>query len=200
MTAVYVESAHLPTRYGTFLLHAFEDMDTSKEYLALTLGDVMNCREPVLTRVHSECLTGDALMSLRCDCGAQLQSAMEMIKAEGRGLILYLRQEGRGIGLINKIRAYRLQDEGADTVQANEQLGFDADLRDYSVCKDIFAYFFIQSVRLMTNNPRKERALAKLGIEVRERIPLLAGKNDHNAHYLATKASKLGHLMDKTDP
>lgn len=178
-------------------MHAFEDLDTGKEHLALTLGDVAGAREAVLTRLHSECLTGDALMSLRCDCGPQLQAAMEKIAAEGRGMIVYLRQEGRGIGLLNKVRAYRLQDAGADTVEANERLGFDADLRDYSVCKDIFAYFPVQSVRLMTNNPRKERALAKLGIDVRERVPIMAGQNDHNTHYLATKASKLGHLMDK---
>lgn len=195
MTAVYIESALLPTRFGDFRIHAFEDVDTGKEHLALTLGDIQGSKEPVLTRVHSECLTGDALVSLRCDCGAQLQAAMEMIAAEGRGLLLYLRQEGRGIGLMNKIRAYRLQDEGADTVEANQRLGFDADLRDYSLCKDIFAYFLVQSVRLMTNNPRKERALVKQGLEVRERVPLVTGQNDHNAHYLATKADKLGHLL-----
>jgi len=153
----------------------------------------------VLCRVHSECLTGDALFSMRCDCGSQLQAALQRISAAGQGIILYLRQEGRGIGLINKIRAYELQDQGADTVEANERLGFDADLRDYTVCKAMFAHFQITQVSLMTNNPVKINALTKLGIEVTERMSIETGQNDHNARYLATKAGKLGHLLGQKD-
>jgi GTP cyclohydrolase II len=179
---------------GDFVLHGFEDTETGQEHIAITLGDVTDGK-PVLCRIHSECLTGDALFSLRCDCGPQLQAALAKIAEEGRGVLLYLRQEGRGIGLINKIRAYKLQDGGADTVEANERLGFDADLRDYTMCKSMFVHFQISQVKLMTNNPRKENALKKLGIAVEERIPLLSGHNDHNARYLATKAGKLGHLL-----
>ena len=134
---------------------------------------------------------------MRCDCGSQLNVAMERVAKEGAGIILYLRQEGRGIGLINKIRAYALQDTGADTVEANERLGFDADLRDYTMCKNMFLHFQISRVRLMTNNLGKVKALEKLGIEIVERIPLETGENDHNARYLATKAGKLGHLFGK---
>ncbi|MAV27690.1 MAG: GTP cyclohydrolase II [Gammaproteobacteria bacterium] len=198
MTVVYIESAALPTHLGEFVLHGFEDPDTGKEHVALTMGEVTD-NQPVLCRLHSECLTGDALFSLRCDCGPQLEAALTQIAEEGRGMLLYLRQEGRGIGLINKIRAYKLQDGGADTVEANERLGFDADLRDYSMCKFMFAHFQIQRVRLMTNNPLKTNALTKLGIEVVDRIPLLSGHNDHNARYLATKAGKLGHLLNHQD-
>ena len=159
------------------------------------MGDVSN-GEPVLMRVHSECLTGDALFSLRCDCGEQLQAALAAIAKEGRGALLYLRQEGRGIGLLNKIKAYKLQDEGADTVEANEALGFGADMRDYSICKPILEHLHISSVRLMTNNPRKVVALEKYGLEVAERLSLETPSNPHNKHYLATKAGKLGHLME----
>ncbi|MFT5577808.1 MAG: GTP cyclohydrolase II [Paraglaciecola psychrophila] len=194
MSVRYVESSKLPTPWGVFDLHGFEDTATSKEHLVLTLGDVSG-GEPVLARVHSECLTGDALFSMRCDCGSQLQAAMEQIAEQGRGAILYLRQEGRGIGLLNKIKAYKLQDEGADTVEANERLGFGADLRDYSICKTMLSHLDIARVRLMTNNPKKVNALTEQGIEVVERIPLQTGQNPHNAKYLATKAGKLGHLM-----
>lgn len=194
MTVVYVASSSLPTPMGEFKLHGFEDAETGQEHVAITMGDVSS-GGAVLCRVHSECLTGDALFSMRCDCGAQLQSALERIAAEGRGIILYLRQEGRGIGLINKVRAYALQDQGADTVEANERLGFDADLRDYTMCKSMFAHFQIDKIRLMTNNPVKVTALTKLGIEIVERLPLETGHNDHNARYLATKAGKLGHLL-----
>lgn len=183
---------------GEFDLHGFEDADTGQEHVAITLGNVTE-QQPVLCRVHSECLTGDALFSMRCDCGPQLQAALQRIAEEGCGMILYLRQEGRGIGLINKIRAYELQDEGADTVEANERLGFDADLRDYTMCKSMFAHFQVSSVRLMTNNPVKVNALTKLGIDIIERLPIETGHNDHNARYLATKAGKLGHLFGKKD-
>lgn len=195
MSLRYVESSLLPTPWAVFTMHGFEDIEHEKEHVVLTLGAVDD-GEPVLARVHSECLTGDALFSLRCDCGAQLQSAMQQIAAAGRGALLYLRQEGRGIGLLNKIRAYHLQDAGADTVEANEQLGFGADMRDYSICKTMLEHLGIGRVRLLTNNPRKVRALTEQGIVVVERIPLHTGQNPHNARYLATKQGKLGHLFD----
>ncbi len=175
-------------------MHGFEDPQANKEHVVLTMGDVGN-GEPVLARVHSECLTGDALFSMRCDCGNQLQAALEAIAAEGRGALFYLRQEGRGIGLLNKIRAYKLQDAGADTVEANERLGFGADMRDYSILKPMFDHLAISSVRLMTNNPRKVQALEELGVNVVERIPLHTHSNPHNEKYLRTKAGKLGHLF-----
>jgi GTP cyclohydrolase II len=190
----YTTSCALPTPWAQFTLHAFVEHATGKEHLAMVLGDVGN-GEPVLARVHSECLTGDVLFSQRCDCGAQLEGALKRIAEEGRGILLYLRQEGRGIGLINKIRAYRLQEAGADTVQANEQLGFKADARNYALCKPMFGQFGIQSLRLMTNNPRKIAAMEALGIVVAERVPLLVNRNAFNQHYLNTKASKLGHMM-----
>jgi GTP cyclohydrolase II len=198
LTAIHIASSKLPTPFGEFILHGFEDSETGQEHIAITLGDVAS-DEPVLCRVHSECLTGDALFSMRCDCGAQLQTALQRVSDQGRGIILYLRQEGRGIGLINKVRAYELQDQGADTVEANEKLGFDADLRDYSICKNMFSHFGIKKVRLMTNNPVKVTALKKLGIEIVDRLPLETGHNDHNAKYLATKAGKLGHLFSKPE-
>jgi len=149
----------------------------------------------LLIRIHSECLTGDALGSLRCDCGEQLQEAMKRISEKGRGAILYLRQEGRGIGLVNKIRAYNLQDQGADTVEANERLGFGADMRDYSICASMLEHLGATEVRLMTNNPRKIDALRALGINVVEREPIQANSNPHNVQYLSTKAGKLGHMF-----
>jgi GTP cyclohydrolase II len=197
VTAIYVASSKLPTPFGEFMLHGFEDSETGQEHVAITLGDVSHA-QPALCRVHSECLTGDALFSMRCDCGSQLKTALSKISENGTGIILYLRQEGRGIGLINKVRAYALQDQGADTVEANERLGFDADLRDYSICKGMFAHFQISKVQLMTNNPVKVTALTKLGIEIVDRLSIEAGHNDHNAKYLATKAGKLGHMFSKT--
>ncbi|MBG57597.1 MAG: GTP cyclohydrolase II [Porticoccus sp.] len=196
MTLRFVESSKLPTRWGVFDIHGFEDVNSDKEHVAITMGDVTGDR-PVMLRVHSECLTGDALFSIRCDCGAQLEEAMRRIAAEGRGAILYLRQEGRGIGLLNKIRAYHLQDAGADTVEANEQLGFGADLRDYSICQSMLRHLQITRVRLLTNNPRKVEALESLGVEVVERVALQSGRNPHNFRYLATKAGKMGHLFDE---
>ena len=190
----FVESSQLPTPWGVFDIHGFEDAESGKEHVVLTLGDVSD-GQPVLARVHSECLTGDALFSMRCDCGAQLQAALEKIAEEGRGVLFYLRQEGRGIGLMNKIRAYKLQDEGADTVEANEKLGFGADMRDYSLLKVMCEHLKIGKVRLMTNNPRKVKALTDQGVDVVERLPLQTGQNPHNAKYLATKSGKLGHLF-----
>jgi GTP cyclohydrolase II len=191
----YVASCDLPTPWATFRLHAFVEQACGKEHLALTLGDVSH-GESVLGRIHSECLTGDALFSQRCDCGSQLEHALKKIAAEGRGVLLYLRQEGRGIGLINKIRAYQLQDAGADTVEANHRLGLDADLRSYHLCQPILQHLGIVSLRLMTNNPRKIEALQEQQIAVVERIPLLVNLNPFNIGYLNTKAAKLGHLID----
>ena len=190
----FVASASLPTAVGDFEINGFEDVETGKEHVVLTMGDLRS-PEPVLCRIHSECLTGDALFSLRCDCGPQLQFAMQKVAEEGRGMILYLRQEGRGIGLLNKLRAYSLQDLGADTVEANEQLGFAADGREYDICKPLLAHFGVSKVKLMTNNPAKFDALQTLGIEVIERVPIEAGLNQHNQDYLAVKMLKMGHLL-----
>ena len=194
MTVRFVDASRLPTDWGVFQMHGFEDVQANKEHVVLTLGDVTT-DEPVLARIHSECLTGDALFSLRCDCGNQLQAALRAIAHEGRGALLYLRQEGRGIGLLNKIKAYHLQDDGADTVEANERLGFGADMRDYSIVKPMFEHLQLRRVRLMTNNPRKVAALEELGIEVVERRPLQCDSNPHNEKYLQTKGAKLGHMF-----
>ncbi|MEH6560448.1 MAG: GTP cyclohydrolase II [Marinobacter sp.] len=198
MTIHYIAASRLPTPWATFTMHGFEDEATGKEHIALTLGDIASV-DPVLCRVHSECLTGDALFSTRCDCGYQLQEALKRIAEEGRGILLYLRQEGRGIGLLNKIRAYHLQDEGADTVEANERLGFAADLRNYDLCIPILNHLGINSLRLMTNNPRKVAALNKAGINVVERLPLTIGLTCQNEQYLSTKVGKLGHMMTLSD-
>ncbi|MBC7513027.1 MAG: GTP cyclohydrolase II [Herminiimonas sp.] len=191
----HVTSCELPTPWATFRLHAFIETASGKEHLALALGDVGDGK-PVLARLHSECLTGDALFSQRCDCGPQLEAALQKIAAEGRGVLLYLRQEGRGIGLIGKLRAYHLQDGGADTVEANQQLGFAPDQRDYRLCLPMLQHLGVSSLRLMTNNPRKIDALEQLGIAVTERIGLHIKTNKFNRRYLQTKASKLGHLID----
>ena len=190
----YVTSCILPTTWATFQMHAFFEPASGKEHIALTLGDVAN-GEPVLARIHSECLTGDALFSQRCDCGPQLELAMQKIAQEGRGALLYLRQEGRGIGLLNKVRAYHLQDLGADTVEANQQLGFAADLRNYSLCDPMLKHLGISSLKLMTNNPRKIAAMEGLNVTVTEHIPLVIKRNPHNDRYLSTKVTKLGHLI-----
>lgn len=194
MVLRFIESSVLPTRWGSFDIHGFEDPFKGKEHIAITMG---NCAEdePLLVRIHSECLTGDALGSMRCDCGEQLQEAMRRIAELGRGAILYLRQEGRGIGLVNKIRAYNLQDQGADTVEANQRLGFGADMRDYSICAPMLQHLGAKKVHLMTNNPRKVDALTDLGIEVTQRVPLQTDSNPHNSKYLTTKAGKLGHMF-----
>jgi len=185
-------TARLPTPFAEFQLRVYLDAD-GKEHLLLSLGDLQG--PPPIVRLHSECLTGDALFSLRCDCGFQLEHALKRIAGEGRGAVLYLRQEGRGIGLANKIRAYALQDQGQDTVQANTQLGFAADARDYTAAVQILRGLGLDKLRLLTNNPRKIEALTRAGIEVLERIPIECGRNPHNEGYLATKAGKLGHLI-----
>lgn len=193
MTVKFVASAALPTRWGQFTLHGFDDTEHGKEHVALSCGE-LDTAAPVLCRVHSECLTGDCLFSLRCDCGPQLEAAMRRIAEEGSGLILYLRQEGRGIGLLNKIRAYALQDSGADTVEANVQLGFEPDSREYQICKPMLDHFHVHSLRLMTNNPRKVEALKNLGFDIAEIISLRSASNPHNESYLAAKIDKLGHI------
>ncbi|MGL4861113.1 MAG: GTP cyclohydrolase II [Enterobacteriaceae bacterium] len=191
-----VADAKLPTQWGEFLLVGFEEIASGQDHLALIFGDISGA-EPILTRVHSECLTGDALFSLRCDCGFQLEAAMRSIAQSGRGILLYHRQEGRNIGLLNKIRAYALQDQGADTVEANHQLGFGADERDFSLCADMLKLLNVGSIRLLTNNPQKVETLSDAGIHIVERVPLLAGRNPKNERYLATKAKKLGHLLER---
>lgn len=192
----FVDKAKLPTKWGTFEMHGFIERETGKEHLALVYGDISSVDAPLI-RLHSECLTGDALFSTRCDCGFQLDRALQNITDEGAGVLLYLRQEGRGIGLLNKIRAYHLQDNGADTVEANEQLGFAADMRDYRFCRGMLSYLGIDTVRLMTNNPRKVKALEQAEIVIKERVPLQEGINTNNQFYLETKAAKLGHLFDR---
>ncbi len=194
MTIRFIAASRLPTPWATFTMHGFEDEATGKDHIALTLGEIDD-GAPALGRVHSECLTGDALFSMRCDCGYQLQEALKRIASEGRGVILYLRQEGRGIGLLNKIRAYHLQDQGADTVEANERLGFAADLRRYDLCVPMLEHLGVEGLKLMTNNPRKVDALTQAGVQVVERVALTTGLNPHNEHYLSTKAGKLGHMM-----
>ncbi|MDE0762944.1 MAG: GTP cyclohydrolase II [Cellvibrionales bacterium] len=194
MVLRYIQSSRLPTRWGAFDIHGFEDPFKGKEHIAISMGSC-DSTQPLLIRIHSECLTGDALGSLRCDCGEQLQRAMQHISEVGRGAILYLRQEGRGIGLVNKIKAYHLQDQGADTVEANERLGFGADMRDYSICAPMLQHLGASQVELMTNNPHKVKALIDLGIDVVRRVPLKTDSNPHNAAYLSTKAGKLGHLF-----
>ncbi|MCL4121062.1 UNVERIFIED_CONTAM: hypothetical protein GTU68_028977 [Idotea baltica] len=193
-----ISEREISTQYGQFVLKTYLDSARNEKHFALVMGDVSE-DEPVLLRLHSECLTGDALFSVRCDCGAQLEEAMRLIAEEGRGAILYLRQEGRGIGLLNKIKAYHLQDQGADTVEANEQLGFGADMRNYSICKPMLEHLNVSKVRLLTNNPRKVEALKELGFTISERVALQTGRNPHNLNYLATKAGKLGHLFDTQD-
>ena len=194
MNTDFVTSAKLPTRWGDFTIYGFSGTTENKDHVALVMGS-LETEDPVLCRVHSECLTGDALFSLRCDCGSQLAKAMEMISEKGAGIILYLRQEGRNIGLNNKIKAYHLQDQGADTVEANMALGFEADERRYDICQPMLEHFGIKKLQLMTNNPRKVKAMEDMGFEV-SRVPLATSETPHNEAYLATKRSKLGHIAE----
>ncbi|MFK3867470.1 GTP cyclohydrolase II [Psychrobacter faecalis] len=217
MSYQFITNAKLPTRHGEFDIHIFENAD-GQEHVMLTVGlpvakqtEVLNQQgtafnqdsdalkeAPIpLIRIHSECLTGDAFSSLKCDCGPQLNTAMQAIQETGCGAILYLRQEGRGIGLTNKIRAYALQDQGHDTLDANLMLGLPADARVYDMCGPMLAHVGVDSVRLITNNPDKVAYLTEHGINVVERVPLLVGVNDMNAEYLATKRDRMGHLLDK---
>ncbi|RAH16284.1 MAG: GTP cyclohydrolase II [Methanobacteriota archaeon] len=190
--------ARLPTERGEFRIRVFNDSETGMEHVALTLGEMVG-PDPVLLRVHSECLTGDAFGSLRCDCGPQLDAAMSLIQEVGWGCILYLRQEGRGIGLHAKIQAYNLQDQGADTVEANLLLGHPADARDYRVASEILGLIGIDSVCLLTNNPDKIGQLVSYGINVEQRMPLVAGVGDENREYLAIKVDKMGHDIASED-
>ena len=187
-------SAKMPTKHGEFTIVGYENILTKEHHVALVKGDVSN-GEPVLIRVHSECLTGDAFGSLRCDCGQQFEAAMKSIEKEGRGILLYMRQEGRGIGLINKIRAYNLQDQGLDTVEANLALGFGADMRDYGIGAEILADLKVKKLKLMTNNPRKLVGLSGYGIEIVERIQIQLNHNEKNEMYLKTKQNKLSHML-----
>ena len=197
-----VATADIPTAHGQFKLYAYESSDIPegstdmpKTHIALTKGDVADAA-PVLVRAHSQCLTGDVFGSLRCDCGAQLQLALEMIEREGKGILLYMRQEGRGMGLKEKLRAYQLQDnEGLDTVEANERLGFPPDLRDYGIGAQILVELGVKKMRLLTNNPQKVKGLAGYGLEIVERIPLQTSPTPFNRAYLQTKRTKLGHLL-----
>jgi len=189
-----VANAHLPTQYGDFQLKVYVNTFDGKEHIALYKGE-WNEDESILVRVHSECLTGDLLGSLRCDCGYQLHSAMQMIEKEGKGVLLYMRQEGRGIGLINKVKAYKLQEEGLDTVEANEHLGFAPDPRDYGIGAQILVDLKVKNMKLITNNPQKRVGLESYDLKVVERVPLEAEPNSINKKYLLTKKHKLGHIL-----
>lgn len=190
-----VAEAMLPTKYGEFTAIAYKSDIDPDEHLALVMGD-MAIAEPVLVRAHSECLTGDVFHSLRCDCGEQLQIAMQMVAEEGRGVILYMRQEGRGIGFHNKMRAYALQDEGMDTVEANVSLGFEPDPRDYGIGAQILADLGLSEIRFLTNNPKKRIGLESYGLKVVETVPIVCSPNEYNLHYLETKQRKMGHLLE----
>ena len=189
-----VATAKLPTEFGDFEIHAYDDLTEQKTHVALVLGDIGDGKG-VLIRVHSSCLTGDVFHSARCDCGPQLHTAMKLIASEGRGIILYLNQEGRGIGLANKIRAYALQDQGYDTVEANERLGFSADQREYGLGVEILSDLGVKSMRLLTNNPRKLAGVENHGMSVSELVPIEIPASDSTRRYLRTKKEKLGHLL-----
>jgi GTP cyclohydrolase II len=192
-----VAEADFPSRFGKFRIFGFEGVRTigTEEAIALRIGDLSPAQGPALVRIHSQCLTGDVFHSLRCDCRSQLELALDQIVKEQRGLLIYEHQEGRGIGLINKLRAYELQDKGMDTVEANVELGFEADLRDYALPAAIIQYFGITQVRLLSNNPEKVAALENAGIEVVERAPIIAPPLETTMEYLKTKREKMGHLF-----
>ena len=186
--------AKMPTEYGLFQIYGYQDSINGETHVALVMGEI-DPEQPVLLRAHSECLTGDAFHSLRCDCEQQLHRSMEMIADEGAGVILYLRQEGRGIGLIAKLQAYELQDQGMDTVEANEALGLPVDKRDYGIGAQVLADLGVRKIRLISNSPRKYYGIESFGLEIVERIPLVIPSNEHNVRYLRTKSEKLGHIM-----
>ena len=196
MTVQKKAEAKLPTHWGDFSVIAYEDEKSGEEHLLLYLGEL---EDNLLLRIHSQCLTGDALYSLKCDCGSQLAKAMEAIASEGKGMIIYMAQEGRGIGLVNKIRAYELQDKGLNTIEANEALGLAADERDYSYCKNILSSVGVSSVRLMTNNPAKIKGLEDVGISVTDRVSAEVELNPHNEDYLKIKAEYMGHILTDSD-
>ncbi|HZB47040.1 MAG TPA: GTP cyclohydrolase II [Pyrinomonadaceae bacterium] len=187
--------ARLPTEFGEFRLIGYRSLTSAEEFVALAKGELRPAR-PTLVRIHSQCLTGDVFGSTKCDCGRQLRAAVRLVAAEGRGAVLYQQQEGRGIGIINKIRAYALQDGGADTVEANERLGLEVDLRRYDQCAEILAELGLGRVRVMSNNPAKLRALAAHGLEVVERVRLEVEPHDGFANYLKTKQERMGHLIN----
>lgn len=186
--------ANLPTEFGVFRIIGFQSLTSDEAFVALVKGEI-TAEIPVLTRIHSQCLTGDVFHSLKCDCGPQLERAMEMVQDEGRGVIIYQQQEGRGIGIINKIRAYALQDEGADTIEANLRLGFDVDYRSYDQCAEILKQLGVRRVRLISNNPEKVKALRDADLEITERVPIEVKTQAPASKYLATKKEKMGHLL-----
>ena len=199
MPIEFVATSRLPTAFGEFKITVFQDPQTGEEHVALSKGLDIPPTDPVLVRIHSECLTGDAFASLKCDCGPQLQATMKLINEVDQGVILYLRQEGRGIGLTNKIRAYALQDQGHDTVDANLMLNLPADARRYDMCTIMLDHLKIKQVKLVTNNPSKIAALEELGIDVVDRVPLTVGLNPFNAEYLKTKHERMAHMYKKGD-
>ena len=190
----FIETSNLPTDIGEFTVHAFTDQKESKDHLAICMGDLLT-NEPVLSRIHSQCITGESFFSMRCDCRYQLTESLQQIANIGRGVVFYLQQEGRGIGLSNKIKAYSLQDKGLDTVEANHQLGFKEDERTYETVSGMIKFLAIKKLDLMTNNPKKIKALKDMGVEVNQRIPLSTDTNKYNEKYISTKINKLGHLL-----
>ncbi|PYS92395.1 MAG: GTP cyclohydrolase II [Acidobacteria bacterium] len=193
-----VSVARLPTEYGEFQIGGYRSRDTGEEFVVIFKGE-LEAGVPTLVRIHSQCLTGDVFGSLKCDCGPQLHRALTMIEREGRGAVVYQLQEGRGIGIINKIRAYALQDEGADTVEANERLGLAVDLREYRQCAEVLFDLGLCKVRVLSNNPLKLRALEEAGLQIVERVPIEVESSDAARHYLRTKKQKLGHLLDSIE-
>ena len=190
----FIETSNLPTDLGEFKVHAFTDEMESKDHLAISMGDLLT-NEPVLCRIHSQCITGESFFSMRCDCRYQLTESLSQIAEKSRGVIFYLQQEGRGIGLSNKIRAYNLQDKGLDTVEANHQLGFKEDERNYETISGMINFLAIKKIDLLTNNPKKIDALKAMGVVVNQRVPLASNTNKYNEKYISTKIKKLGHLI-----
>ena len=193
-TLKFIETSNLPTDIGEFKVHAFTEESKSKDHLAIGMGDLLTS-EPVLCRIHSQCITGESFFSMRCDCRYQLTESLTRIAEKGRGVVFYLQQEGRGIGLSNKIRAYNLQDKGFDTVEANHQLGFKEDERGYDIVSEMINFLGIKKVDLMTNNPKKIKALEAMGVIINQRVQISSSTNKYNEKYISTKVKKLGHLF-----